>query len=267
MPSPPRPERRGRGRRALPRPDPDRHVQLRRRQRAGGAGGGRVRRRPSSPRSAWSPRCSSRADRRTSVVVRSEGEDSSRPGLLVHGHLDVVPAEAADWTARPVRRRDRRRLPLGPRRGRHEGHGRDDARARPRVAPRRAASRRATSSSLPRRRGGRRQARARTGSSTTTPTCSTGVSEAISEVGGFSFTARRPAGLPDRDRAEGHRLAAAGRRGPRRARLDGQRRQRGHRAGRGGRPDRSSRVADADDPDGARVPRGDRRGARHRVRP
>jgi acetylornithine deacetylase/succinyl-diaminopimelate desuccinylase-like protein len=41
------------------------------------------------------------ADRRTSVVVRWEGEDRSRPGLLVHGHLDVVPAEASDWTHHP----------------------------------------------------------------------------------------------------------------------------------------------------------------------
>jgi acetylornithine deacetylase/succinyl-diaminopimelate desuccinylase-like protein len=41
------------------------------------------------------------ADKRTSLVVRWEGEDSSRPGLLVHGHLDVVPAEAADWTHDP----------------------------------------------------------------------------------------------------------------------------------------------------------------------
>ncbi len=41
------------------------------------------------------------ADRRTSLVVRFEGEDSTRPGLLVHGHLDVVPAEARDWTHDP----------------------------------------------------------------------------------------------------------------------------------------------------------------------
>lgn len=38
---------------------------------------------------------------RTSVVVRLEGADPSRPGLLIHGHLDVVPAEAADWTVHP----------------------------------------------------------------------------------------------------------------------------------------------------------------------
>ena len=41
------------------------------------------------------------ADRRTSLVVRFEGEDTSRPGLLIHGHLDVVPAEASDWTHDP----------------------------------------------------------------------------------------------------------------------------------------------------------------------
>jgi acetylornithine deacetylase/succinyl-diaminopimelate desuccinylase-like protein len=38
---------------------------------------------------------------RTSVVARIEGEDRSRPGLLVHGHLDVVPANAADWRIDP----------------------------------------------------------------------------------------------------------------------------------------------------------------------
>ncbi|MCY7372421.1 MAG: M20/M25/M40 family metallo-hydrolase [Spirochaetaceae bacterium] len=41
------------------------------------------------------------ADKRTSLVVRWEGEDTTRPGLLVHGHLDVVPAEAGDWTHDP----------------------------------------------------------------------------------------------------------------------------------------------------------------------
>jgi acetylornithine deacetylase/succinyl-diaminopimelate desuccinylase-like protein len=41
------------------------------------------------------------AQRRTNVVVRWEGEDSSRPALLIHGHLDVVPAEAGDWAHDP----------------------------------------------------------------------------------------------------------------------------------------------------------------------
>jgi acetylornithine deacetylase/succinyl-diaminopimelate desuccinylase-like protein len=39
--------------------------------------------------------------KRTSVVARISGQDSSRPGLLVHGHLDVVPASAADWQVGP----------------------------------------------------------------------------------------------------------------------------------------------------------------------
>ena len=38
---------------------------------------------------------------RTSVVARMAGEDRSRPGLLVHGHLDVVPAEPKEWTYDP----------------------------------------------------------------------------------------------------------------------------------------------------------------------
>ena len=41
------------------------------------------------------------AANRTSVVTRIEGEDSSRPALLVHGHLDVVPAQPKDWTYDP----------------------------------------------------------------------------------------------------------------------------------------------------------------------
>jgi acetylornithine deacetylase/succinyl-diaminopimelate desuccinylase-like protein len=38
---------------------------------------------------------------RANVVLRLKGEDSSRPGLAVHGHLDVVPANAADWQVDP----------------------------------------------------------------------------------------------------------------------------------------------------------------------
>ncbi len=38
---------------------------------------------------------------RTSVIARIAGTDSSRPALLVHGHLDVVPANAADWRIDP----------------------------------------------------------------------------------------------------------------------------------------------------------------------
>jgi acetylornithine deacetylase/succinyl-diaminopimelate desuccinylase-like protein len=38
---------------------------------------------------------------RTNVVARIEGSDPSADALLVHGHLDVVPAEADDWTVHP----------------------------------------------------------------------------------------------------------------------------------------------------------------------
>ncbi|WP_022899295.1 M20/M25/M40 family metallo-hydrolase [Humibacter albus] len=38
---------------------------------------------------------------RTSVVARIPGRDRSKPALVVHGHLDVVPADPADWTFDP----------------------------------------------------------------------------------------------------------------------------------------------------------------------
>ncbi|OHV47892.1 hypothetical protein BCD48_17305 [Pseudofrankia sp. BMG5.36] len=38
---------------------------------------------------------------RTSVITRVEGADPSRPPLLIHGHLDVVAADPADWTHHP----------------------------------------------------------------------------------------------------------------------------------------------------------------------
>jgi len=39
--------------------------------------------------------------KRASVIARISGTDSSRPALLIHGHLDVVPADAADWRVNP----------------------------------------------------------------------------------------------------------------------------------------------------------------------
>ncbi|MEY9857229.1 acetylornithine deacetylase/succinyl-diaminopimelate desuccinylase-like protein [Catenulispora sp. GAS73] len=38
---------------------------------------------------------------RASVVARIEGSDPSADALLLHGHLDVVPADPADWTFDP----------------------------------------------------------------------------------------------------------------------------------------------------------------------
>lgn len=38
---------------------------------------------------------------RTSVVARVPGRDPDRPALVLHGHLDVVPADPANWTVDP----------------------------------------------------------------------------------------------------------------------------------------------------------------------
>ncbi len=38
---------------------------------------------------------------RTNVVARIEGTDPAADALLVHGHLDVVPAEPSDWSVHP----------------------------------------------------------------------------------------------------------------------------------------------------------------------
>ena len=41
------------------------------------------------------------APNRVNVVARVEGADQNRPGLVLHGHIDVVPANAADWSVDP----------------------------------------------------------------------------------------------------------------------------------------------------------------------
>ncbi|RDH79349.1 M20/M25/M40 family metallo-hydrolase [Mycolicibacterium moriokaense] len=38
---------------------------------------------------------------RANVFARLKGADSSRGALMLHGHLDVVPAEASDWSVHP----------------------------------------------------------------------------------------------------------------------------------------------------------------------
>ncbi|WP_019871991.1 M20/M25/M40 family metallo-hydrolase [Salinispora oceanensis] len=42
------------------------------------------------------------APRRANLVARIPGTDADRPGLLVHGHLDVVPADADEWSVHPL---------------------------------------------------------------------------------------------------------------------------------------------------------------------
>jgi len=38
---------------------------------------------------------------RANVVLRIPGRDRTLPGLLIHGHLDVVPADASEWSVDP----------------------------------------------------------------------------------------------------------------------------------------------------------------------
>lgn len=49
----------------------------------------------------WEPEIVESAPRRASVFLRVPGTDRTRPALVLHGHTDVVPAEAADWQVHP----------------------------------------------------------------------------------------------------------------------------------------------------------------------
>ncbi|MGW7170319.1 M20/M25/M40 family metallo-hydrolase [Streptomyces sp. NPDC054884] len=71
-------------------------------------GGGDCRERPAAEYAAAllaeagvEPTLLERTPGRTNVVARIEGSDPRADALLVHGHLDVVPAEAAEWSVHP----------------------------------------------------------------------------------------------------------------------------------------------------------------------
>ncbi|MET9869447.1 hypothetical protein ABZZ16_25370, partial [Streptomyces sp. NPDC006386] len=71
-------------------------------------GGGDCRERPAAEYAAArlaeagiEPTLLERTKGRTNVVARVEGTDPTAGALLLHGHLDVVPAEAADWSVHP----------------------------------------------------------------------------------------------------------------------------------------------------------------------
>ncbi|MFF7896975.1 M20/M25/M40 family metallo-hydrolase [Streptomyces sp. NPDC007907] len=71
-------------------------------------GGGDCRERPAAEYAAArladagiEPTLLERTEGRTNVVARIEGSDPSAGALLLHGHLDVVPAAAADWSVHP----------------------------------------------------------------------------------------------------------------------------------------------------------------------
>lgn len=71
-------------------------------------GGGDCRERPAAEYAAallaeagLEPALLERTEGRTNVVARVEGTDPSADALLLHGHLDVVPARAEDWSVHP----------------------------------------------------------------------------------------------------------------------------------------------------------------------
>ncbi|MFF3350050.1 M20/M25/M40 family metallo-hydrolase [Streptomyces sp. NPDC002779] len=71
-------------------------------------GGGDCQERPAAEYAAarlaeagLTPTLLERTKGRTNVVARVEGSDPSADALLLHGHLDVVPAEARDWSVHP----------------------------------------------------------------------------------------------------------------------------------------------------------------------
>ena len=41
------------------------------------------------------------APKRCNVIARIKGSNPDKPGLVVHGHIDVVPANAAEWSVDP----------------------------------------------------------------------------------------------------------------------------------------------------------------------
>ena len=191
--------------------------------------------RRSSPRSASTSSCTSPRPRRANLVARIPGADRVRGALLVHGHLDVVPADASEWSVPPFSGEEKDGYLWG--RGAIDMKDFDammlavvrDWQRTGYVPPRdivlaftadEEAGMEYGSQFLVREhrrpvrglhRGDRRGRRL------------------------LLHGQRRPAALPGRDRREGHRLAAPARHGPARARLVHPRRQRGHRAGRGGR--------------------------------
>ena len=184
----------------------------------------------------------------------------SRPALLVHGHLDVVPADPAEWSVHPFSGEVRD--------GYVWGRGAVDMKDMDAMTLALVREWARTGQRPPRdivlafvadeEAGGVHGARWLVDDH---PDLFEGCTEAISEVGGFSVTVRDDLRLYLVQTAEKGmawlRLVARGRAG---ARLDAARRQRGDPAGRGGGPGRAAPVPAGADPDGAAVPGGAVRG-------
>ena len=190
---------------------------------------------------------------RGNVFARLEGADPARGALMLHGHLDVVPAEAADWSVHPFSGAvedgyvwGRGAVDMKDMVGMIIAVARHFKRAGHRAAPRPGVRVRL-------RRGGRRQVRL--------PVAGREPPRPVRgrHRGGrrgrrvladrAAPRRRRPPALSHRDRREGDAVDAADRTRPRRARVDGARRQRRHRRRRGRRqagpapvPDRAHRI-------------------------
>lgn len=175
---------------------------------------------------------------RGNVITRLAGADPSRGALLIHGHLDVVPAEPADWSVHPFSGAV------------EDGYvwGRGAVDMKNMIGMMIAVARRFKRAGVVPPRDlvfafvADEEAGGRFGAQWLVehrPDLFAGVTEAIGEVGGFVDRAaprrRRAPTVSDRDRREGHALDAVDRPRARRARLDDPRRQRGHRRRRGGR--------------------------------
>ena len=167
---------------------------------------------------------------RASVVTRIPGTDPARPALVVHGHLDVVPAQADDWSHHPFAAEVDDGLLWG--RGAVDMKDADAmylAVLRDRVRSGRQPERDVILAFFAdEEAGGRKGGHFLVDNH---PELFEGATEAVGEVGGFSFQVdeHRRLYLVETAR-EGHRLAAAHRVRPRRPRVDGQRGQRGDRA-------------------------------------
>ena len=96
---------------------------------------------------------------RTSLVAKIQGSDPTAPSLTLLGHTDVVPANADDWTPRPLRRRADRRSGVGAGGHRHAQPHRHHGHRHAPPGPGRIPSRRGPHLRGRRRRGGARNPR------------------------------------------------------------------------------------------------------------
>ncbi len=192
---------------------------------------------------------------RTSVFARIPGLDPSRPALLIHGHLDVVPADAADWQVHPLSGDVKDGCVWG--RGAVDMKDMDAmmlAVVRQRLREGRTPPRDILLAFLADEEAGGDY-----GASWLVdhhPELFDGVTEAIGEVGGFSITIGGQRLYLLQTAEKGIAWMRADRAGHRRPRLDAPPGQRGHRASRDHRADRAARVARSADPVGRGLPGG-----------